>query len=547
MAAAYLIEEDGPRAGTRVELGGGAIIVGRKNVEYRIDDAHVSHRHAQISCDSEGYYIADLGSRNGTALNGRQLRPHQPERLRDGDRINLGQVRTLVFRCQPSGNSAALPIVVDDDSESTSTIQVQLDVGQAAAAGSAAVSAEVKLRVLFDITRELGRTLTLDAVLPKVLDSLFRVFLHADRGLIVLADDRGELVPRWVKARKPSRDAVCISQTLVRRVVESKQALLLKEIPCDASDSLMGSGISALVSAPLLDSAGQAIGVIQLDTLNPQKSFQHEDLELLASVAVQAGMTIENAQFHDWLIRRKEVDQDLQLANEVQRAFLPRCSPAIPGYEFFNYYRAAVLVGGDYYDYVELPDGRMVVLVADVAGKSMAAAMVMARVSAEAKYCLATEGAAGAAMNRLNDRLCQLQIERFVTMAILVLDPRTHQVTLVNAGHMPPLCRRADGAIEELGAEESGLPLGIIPGTKYQETVVLLRPGESLTLYTDGVSDAMDFRNQCFQTHRICRCLQDGDGGVQVLGHAIIRAVQEFIGSRPQTDDICLVCLGRLP
>jgi len=407
------------------------------------------------------------------------------------------------------------------------------------------VSAEVKLRVMFDITRELGRTLTLDAVLPKVLDSLFRVFVHADRGLIVLADHRGDLIPRWIKARQSGREAVCISQTLVRRVVESKQALLLKEIPTDAADSVVASGICAAVCVPLLDSRGNAIGVIQLDTLNPQKSFQQEDLELLASVAIQAGMTIENAQFHEWVMRRKEMDQDLQLANEVQRAFLPKCPPSVAGYEFFDYYRAAVLVGGDYYDYIELPNGRLAVLVADVAGKRMAAAMVMARVSAEAKFCLATESRPGDAMNKLNDRLCHLEIERFVTMAILVLDPRTHHVMMVNAGHMPPLCRRADGTIEELGANVSGVPLGIIPGTKYQETAITLSPGESITLYTDGVSDALDPHGKAFHTDRIREHLQNAGSGVETLGGTVIGAVQRFIGDRPQSDDICLVCLGR--
>lgn len=547
MATAYLIEENGPEAGRRVDLSSGSIIVGRKGVEYRIDDAHVSHRHAQITRDGDGYYVADLGSRNGTSVNGRELRPQQPQRLRDGDRIHIGRVRVLVFRCSESDVPGPPPVVIDEDTDSSSTVRSQLDVGHSMATASASVSAEVKLRVMFEITRELGRTLTLDAVLPKVLNSLFRVFVHADRGLIVLTDERGELIPRWTKARQPGRDAVRISQSIVRRVVESKQALLLKEIPSDASDSVIDSGICAAVCAPLLDSRGHAIGVIQLDTLDPNQSFQHEDLELLASVAVQAGMTIENAQFHEWVIRRKEIDQDLQLANEVQRAFLPKCPPAVAGYAFFDYYRAAVLVGGDYYDYVELPDGRVAVLVADVAGKRMAAAMVMARVSAEAKFCLATESRPGAAMNKLNDRLCHLEIDRFVTMAILVLDPRTHQVTMVNAGHMPPLCRRADGTVEELGAEQSGLPLGIIPGTKYQETGVALGPGESLTLYTDGVSDALDPHGKCFQTRRIRSHLQNGGSGVQTLGGAVIGAVLQFMGDRPQMDDICLVCLGRLP
>lgn len=545
MTAAYLIIENGPLAGKRVKLTGAATRLGRGEADVIIDDKYVSRRHAEITRDGDDYYLADLDSRSGTTLNGRELHAHQRVRLGDGDRINIARVRDLVFHLSPSDAPSPVPVLVDDasDSESSSTVQSKVEVDFGSAVMSAAVSAEAKLRVLFDITRELGRALTLDVVLPKVLDGLFRVFVQADRGFIVLSDGRGGLVPRWTKARKPGEGSICISQTIVRRVIESKRAELLKDIPSDASESVRG--IRAAVCAPLLDSAGNAIGVIQLDTLNQQKSFQQEDLELLACVAIQAGMTVENAQFHEWAMRRKEIELDLQLANEVQRAFLPKSAPTIAGYEFYAYYRPAVLVGGDYYDYVELPDGRTAIIVADVAGKRLAAAMVMARVSAEAKFCLATEGRPGAAMNKLNGRLCGLEVDRFVTMVILVLDPRTHEVTVVNAGHMPPLCRRADGSVEEVGAAASGTVLGILPGIAYEETTIVLGPGESVTMFTDGVTDARNVGDQCYGTDPVRGHVRTS-GGIQNLGQAIIDDVGQFMGDRPQADDICLVCLGRL-
>ena len=407
------------------------------------------------------------------------------------------------------------------------------------------MSAEVKLGVLFDITRKLGRKLTLDAVLPKVLDSLFRVFPQADRGFIVLTDDQGRLIPRWTKTRRPSDDSIRISQTVIRQVLESKQAQLREVIPADvqATDSLRGIGF--FVCAPLLDSTEKAIGVIHLDTLHRRKPFKREDLDLLVSVGIQAGMTIENAQVHETVVQLQKLEFDVQLANEVQRAFLPQSPPALAGYGFFDYYNAARLVGGDYYDYVELPDGRTAIIVADVAGKGVSAALVMARVSAEAKFCLATELRLGDAMNRLNDRLCLLHIDRFVTMVILVLDPRTHHVTIVNAGHMPPIWRRADGTVEEPGRNTSSMALGIVPGIEYRETVISLGPGESLTMYTDGVTDATDVNGKDFQAQRILGHVRNAGGSAQDLGQAIINDLQQFIGSHPQTDDICLVCVSR--
>ena len=431
-------------------------------------------------------------------------------------------------------------------SDSDSTVHSKLNVDPGSASSSATVSAEVKLGVLFDITRQLGRKLTLDAVLPKVLDSLFRVFPQADRGFIVLTDDRGRLVPRWTKTRRPSDDSIRISQTVIRQVLESKQAQLREVMPDDVQASESLHGIGFLVCAPLLDSTERAIGVIHLDTLHRRKPFKREDMELLASVAIQAGMTIENAQFHEAVVELQKMELDVQLANEVQQAFLPKGPPTFADYGFFDYYKAARKVGGDYYDYVELPDGRTAVIVADVAGKGISAALVMARVSAEAKFCLATEPRPGEAMNRLNDRLRLLEIDRFVTMVIVVLDPRTHQVTIVNAGHMPPIWRRADGTVEEPGRDISSMALGIVPGIEYLEAVISLGPGESLTMYTDGVTDATDANGKDFQARRILDHVKNARSGAQDLGQAIVSDLQQFIGNHPQTDDICLVCVARL-
>ncbi len=546
MTAAYLSEENGPQAGKRVYLTNGALTLGRRDADIRIENEYVTRLHAQVTCEGDAYYITDLGSRNKTVVNDRELIPHQPQRLKDGDRINVARVRDFVFHCRDSGASGPTVEWSDDDEDSDSTVHSRLNVDSSSAATSATVSAEVKLGVLFDITRELGRKLTLDAVLPKVLDSLFRVFPQADRGFIVLTDDQGRLIPRWTKTRKPGDDSIRISQTVVRQVLETKQAQLREVLPEDlqAADSLVGIGF--FVCAPLLDSTERAIGVIHLDTLHRRKPFKRQDMELLASVAIQAGMTIENAQVHETVVQLQKIELDVQLANEVQRAFLPKRPPACAGYAFFDYYNAARSVGGDYYDYVQLPDGRTAIIVADVAGKGVAAALVMARVSAEAKFCLATEPRPSEAMNRLNDRLCLLEIDRFVTMVILVLDPRTHDVTIVNAGHMPPIWWRADGTVEEPSRNTSSMALGIVPGIEYQEAVISLGPGESLTLYTDGVTDATDASGQDFQTQRIRDHVKKAGGSAQNLGQAIVSDLQQFIGSHPQTDDICLVCVARV-
>ena len=136
---------------------------------------------------------------------------------------------------------------------------------------------------------------------------------------------------------------------------------------------------------------GEALGVIQLDALDPLNRFRQEDLDVLASVASQAAFAIENAQLHEAAMHDQALRRELAVAHEVQRGFLPAAAPHIPGYDFFEFYQPANQLGGDYYDYIELPGGRLAVVVADVSGKGISAALLMAKLSAETRFCLASE------------------------------------------------------------------------------------------------------------------------------------------------------------
>ena len=304
--------------------------------------------------------------------------------------------------------------------------------------------------------------------------------------------------------------------------------------------------IRSMMCAPLVDSEGNALGVLQVDTLDQRKRFQEEDLDVLASVAVQAGVAIDNAQLHERALHQKEIEQDLELANEVQRAFLPQEHPKIEGYQFFDFYRPANHVGGDYYDYVMLPDGRTAVVVADVVGHGIAAAMMMAKVAAEAKYCLASETDSAVAITRLNNNISSMQIDRFTTVIMTVLDPREHQVTIVNAGHMAPIWRKANGQIEEPGNDLSGLPVGIVPGLNYNKKTIHLEPGDVLALYTDGINEAMDASGRQYTIDKIRGHLEKAGDDITATGNTIIGDVLQHVGPRPQADDMCLVMVRRV-
>jgi serine phosphatase RsbU (regulator of sigma subunit) len=262
-------------------------------------------------------------------------------------------------------------------------------------------------------------------------------------------------------------------------------------------------------------------------------------------VATQAGIAIDNAQLHDRALRQREVERDLELAHEVQHGFLPEDRPSLPGYEFFDFYKPANLVGGDYFDYLSLPDGKTAIVVADVVGHGIAAALMMAKLSAESRFSLASASDPAKAIRMLNDRLCALQVDRFVTAAILVLDPKSHTISIANAGHMAPIRYCANGHLEEPGADVAGLPLGIMEGMEYQQASLQLQPGESMTLYTDGVNEAADPAGKLFTIDRIRKKVADSKGSVASLGKELVQDVQQFIGGGAQLDDMCVVAFGR--
>jgi serine phosphatase RsbU (regulator of sigma subunit) len=203
-------------------------------------------------------------------------------------------------------------------------------------------------------------------------------------------------------------------------------------------------------------------------------------------------------------------------------------------------------VGGDYYDYVALPDGRFAVVLGDVAGKGVAAAIIMAKLSSDVRFALATEPDISRVVHYVNRAFSAQDLEdRFVTMIFALVDPRTNAVTLANAGHMAPLLRKADGSVVEVAEEISGLPIGVFDGYEYESHTFELGPGESLTVYTDGFSEAMNSDRDLYGTERIVAQVALPAPGVAEVGKNVLDDVQKFVAGFAQSDDMCLACFGR--
>jgi len=288
------------------------------------------------------------------------------------------------------------------------------------------------------------------------------------------------------------------------------------------------------------------LGVIQLAAHALVNTFSSEDLDLLTAVAGQAALAIENASLHQQMIAQRDLQRDLEYAHQIQRGFLPNNRPEISGYDFSDYYEAAQSVGGDYFDYILLPRQRWAFTIADVAGKGIPAALLMSRLYSAARYHLLTTDNMARAIEGLNGELATGGVgHRFVTCVLAVLNPETHKIKMANAGHLPPLLKRADGTVETLNRQDSGLPLGLEPEHQYKQIELTLSPGDSMLLYTDGATEVANHNHDLFGIERLMDSLRCSPAEADRMIRHVLDDVEAFAKEDTNRDDICLVAVHR--
>ena len=325
-----------------------------------------------------------------------------------------------------------------------------------------------------------------------------------------------------------------------------------------AAQSIAEFRIRSVMCVPLVSAEGKSLGALQLDAQDISKKFKDDDLKLLTIVANLASIAVEKAQFHAAVLatekERQEIEISRNVAREVQFGFLPKVFPRLDGYEFFAFYSPAQSVGGDYYDFIKLPDGRVAVCLGDVAGKGVAAALLMAKLSAEVRFCFLTQPDPAKAVALLNEQLINGGIgDRFVTFAAVVIDPVAHTLSIVNAGHINPMIMAIGKGpmVDCVTDDQSGLPLGLVEGLEYPTTVVPLDCWDTLLVFTDGVIDAeapSDARFHHDGIHAAVKAIVGAAGDVRPhhVGDRIVKACQRHMSGRPQFDDIAVVCFGRV-
>jgi serine phosphatase RsbU (regulator of sigma subunit) len=555
---------DGPAPNKHIQLTGETQIIGRDVDKCQIVIPHhaVSREHARITVQNGTYYIEDLKSRNHTFVNSKEVVARTP--LKADDRIKICDF-LFQFRDERAPRLGELPdwmkkedqpATEEDENGGMTTIEATQSKNNLA--HFLEVAPSDRLRALLDISTNLSRTLDLDPLLHQIADTLFGVFRQADRCFVLMLDDAARPIPKVVKSRRANMDDPRFSRTIVRKAIDSMQSYLSEDASSDANlgpaASIAEFKIRSVMCVPLATADGRPLGAIQLDTQDRVKKFNTDDLNLLTIVANLASVAVEKARWHEAALAREKEQKEIELARKVQLGFLPQTLPRVAGYEFFSHYSPAQTVGGDYYDFIALPGGRVAVVLGDVAGKGVPAALLVAKLSSEVRFCLVTETQPAKAMTLLNNQMIQGGLQdRFVTLSVMMLDPTNHTVTVVNAGHFSPkIHRTGTRRLEDaIATEATGLPLGVLPEFEYEAVTLSLEPGDTLTVFTDGVTDALNPAGEMFGLDRteqfILPDTADPNVGRPIsIGERLVTAVRKHANGRSQNDDIAVVCFGRL-
>lgn len=550
---AMLVAVEGPFKGQRFKLENADIVIGRSfDADIRLDDLSVSRHHARLKLAGGVCTVEDLSSGNGSFLNEKPLTAPTP--LKEGDLLRVSdnvfryaREKAPAVRQVTLVESAAKPEVMETLDVRATMMNLAMDEPEKVDA-EALRKAHQRFRTVLEISNAVQTQLDLEKLLHQIMERLFAVFPQADRGFIMLqSEEEDELTCRVARQRgRDKPEAITISRSIIDKAMAGKVAVLSADAMSDrrfaAAMSVMNFGIRSMMCAPVIAS-DTPLGVIHLDTTRQDRSFTLDDLDLLTGVANQTAFAIANAQMHRRLMLQERMSRDLENARKVQESFLPDRPPEVPGMTFCASYKAALEVGGDFYDFIPLSDGKLGILVGDVAGKGMSAALMMARMTSDARLFALSEKDAAAVVSRLNQKHCASGAEGFVTLIYAILDPATRELTLVNSAHPPPVRRRADGTVDEI-QKATNFPVGAVDDAEFEKESFRLEPGDVICLFSDGVTEAMNAEKELYGSERVHAAVARHAAGPAEVMANLLKDVQAHVGDAYQSDDLTIVCFG---
>ena len=506
--------------------------IGRRvTSDLHLPSGEVSRDHAEIVSTDEGFEIRDRGSRYGTFINGDEVKER---RLKHGDRVKLGR----------SGGAELVFMLSDAPVEDTRSVSAVGEMHQVA--------------VLLEGLRALSSGKVLDEVLALVLDSAISVG-GAERGFIMLTGDEDELDFKLGR----SRDRVTLpgtsfktSRKIPEEVFRTGQARIEADLlEGDLAAQHMGTvalGIRNVLCMPLRlvryvesvesTTEDKRVGVLYLDSREKGTLMASGTRETLETLAAEAAVAIDNAQLYSTALEKARLDQEMATAAQIQQALMPEASRTGGFFDAAAEMLACRSIGGDFFEYMDLPDGGFGFALGDVSGKGPPAALLGALLQGNLEAQAASASGPAVALSNVNAALVNRGIEaRFVTLFYAVLKP-DGQLTFCNAGHNPPFLVGRNGVSR---LETGGMPLGLFEGAPLDEETVTMEPGDFVVTFSDGVSEAFNEAGDEFEDARILESIEGASGrDAQTQLVHLFSDVKTFTAGAAQTDDITVLVVS---
>jgi sigma-B regulation protein RsbU (phosphoserine phosphatase) len=407
-----------------------------------------------------------------------------------------------------------------------------------------------RLESLIDASKMLNSTLNLNKLLKLILE-LATQNLDAERGTIYLVDhERKELWSKVLKGKELVEIRLPVGTGIAGHVAKSGKTVNLEDAWKDKRfysgyDMRTGFKTKSMLCMPLKNREGKIIGVFQI--INKAAGFFTEaDERFLEAFSDHVALAIENAQLHEAMLEKERMEKEIEIAARIQQALLPKQLPKIPSYDLDAAAIPCKSVGGDYYDIIQLDPHRYVMVVADVSGKGVPAALLVSTLQASLHAYIQMGGELDELVKRLNAVVFKnTSSERFITLFASVLDTRNHLLSYVNAGHNYPVWINEERKVA-FGLSEGGIPLGMLPNAKYEIASTALRPKDLMVFYTDGVTEAKNKSFRDYGEERLKVCIERSVGlEAHAIKSRIVEDIRRFTGPEQQSDDLTLVVLKR--
>jgi serine phosphatase RsbU (regulator of sigma subunit) len=537
MARARLDVAD-PLGSRTVPIEKDLFLIGRRSShDLHLDGADVSRDHAEIEWKNDRFILRDRGSRCGTFVNGESITERV---LAHGDRIHVGRL-----------NGADLVFLVDQ-------APALMSSAPAAAATPPSAGGDLhQLALLLEALRAVGSGRVLDEVLVLVLDSALAV-TGAERGFIMLADAGGGLEFTLGRGRGhvtlPGH-TFRTSRKIPEEVFATGEARVVADLlDADLAGDHVGTialgirhvlcvplGLVRYVDGPAVAEPPRRIGVLYLDGPDRGMLLSQTPRAALETLAGEAALVIENARLYRQAIEKARLEQQMTIAADIQRALLPKPHHSGNGFELACASVPCLAIGGDFFDYVDLPDGGFGFVLGDVSGKGLPAALLTAVVQGVFAIEASLGHSPAEALRALNGTLIRKAVEgRFATIFYGALSGRG-RLTYTNAGHNPPLVLGRSG-LRRLTA--GGTIVGVFPDARYDQETITLDPGDLVVVFSDGVTEAFNAEWEEFGNDRLIECVRANAGlPPAALLDQIMTAVHGFVKEAVQSDDVTVVVL----